>query len=273
MDFKKHENKIKKLLVLSEKRQSQGKNKTKYVYQYQKGVYVISKNLNDDNHKIGMSHGFDGLFGRLKSYKICYPFPKEYYLQYLFICNSTNAKLLEKKILARTDKLKHIQQAQDFGEEKDEGKHSLEWRFTSKRDILNTTLIDELNKNPKLWDYAVIFGDKSWKIRVSPEKVTNFQRPASSREDRPGFGEAAKPDTFIPGVVKPFEPKVGKVVWVLNPGKKKGTFKAIKGKIDHINSEGVWLVFPNYADSWLYQRDWLYNTQAEAERAKKKLLE
>jgi len=59
----------------------------------------------------------------------------------------------------------------------------------------------------------------------------------------------------------------------LNPGKKKGTFKAIKGKIDHVNSEGVWLVFPNYTESWLYQNAWLYKTQAEAERAKKTILE
>ena len=272
MNFKKHEKKIKKLLVLSEKRQSQGKTKTTYHYQYQKGVYVISKGLNDDHHKIGMAHGYGGLFDRLKSYKICWPFPKEYYLQYLFICNSANAKLLEKKILARTDKLKHIQQAQDLGEEKDEGKHSLEWRFTSKRDILNTTIIEELNANPKLWEYAVIFGDQSWKIKTSPEKITNFQRPAFTRDERPDFGEVSKPDTFIPGVVKPFEPKKGKVAWVLNPGKKKRTFKAIKGKIDHVNSEGVWLVFPNYTESWLYQNAWLYKTQAEAERAKKTIL-
>jgi len=125
--------------------------------------------------------------------------------------------------------LKHIQQAQDLGEEKDEGKHSLEWRFTSKRDILNTTIIEELNANPKLWEYAVIFGDQSWKIKTSPEKITNFQRPTSSREERPDFGEVAKPDTFIPGVVV-FEPVKGKVGWVVNQGRKKEPSKLSKGK-------------------------------------------
>ena len=99
----------------------------------QKGVYVISKDLDDTHHKIGMAHGSGGLFNRLKSYKICWPYPKEYYPQYLFICNSTNAKLLEKKILARTDKLKQIEKAEDVGEEKDEGRHSLEWRFTGRK--------------------------------------------------------------------------------------------------------------------------------------------
>ena len=268
MNFKKQEKKIKKLLVLSEKRQSET-HPTQYRYQYQKGVYVISKDLDDTHHKIGMAHGSGGLFNRLKSYKICWPYPKEYYLQYLFICNSTNARLLEKKILARTDKLKHIEKAEDVGEEKDEGRHSLEWRFTSKRDILNATLIDELNANPKLWDYAVIFGDKGWKIRVSPEKITNFQRPASSRDERPDFGEVAKPDTFIPDVVR-FEPIKGKFAWVVNQGRKKGTFKALKGKIDRFDSNEIWLTFPNYKDAFAYKKKDVFKTKAEADEETKK---
>jgi hypothetical protein len=267
MNFKKQEKKIQKLLLLPEKRESQGKTK-KLVEQYQKGVYVFSKDLNDDNHKIGMSHGGGGLFNRLKTYKICYPFPNEFYLQYLFICESKNAKLLEKKILARTDKLKHIQQAEDLGEEKDEGKHSLEWRFTAKKDVLNSTIIEELNLNPTLWDYAVIFGAQSWKIKKSPETVTNFQRPTNIRDDRPNFDEKKK-DTFIPGVIK-FQPIVGKFAYVVDKGKKKGTFKSIKGKIDHFDSSEIWLVFPKDKNAYSYKTKDVFGVKAEADEEKKK---
>ena len=83
-------------------------------------------------------------------------------MQYLFICDSPSAKILETQILARTDKFKHIQKAEDLGDEKDQGEHSLEWRFTGSRDVLNSTLMEELNKSPELWKYDVIFGAKSW---------------------------------------------------------------------------------------------------------------
>ena len=267
MNFKNKEIQIKNLLVLSEKRAStSAKKKTTYRYQYQKGVYIISRLKDDDNVKIGMAHGGGGLFNRLKSYKICWPFPKEYYLQYLFICDSVNAKILEKKILARTDKLKHVESAEDFGEEKDEGKHSLEWRFTAKKEILNTTLIEELNKHPTLWKYAVIFGANSWKIIPSPEKLTNFQRPPSTRDERPLFGEVAKPDTFIPGVVKPFEPVKGKFAWVVKGGKKKGEFKSVRGKIDRFDGGEIWLTFPNNSkDAFAYKRSFVFKTKEEAD--------
>ena len=262
MNFKKQEKKIKKLLVLSEKRQSET-HPTQYRYQYQKGVYVISKDLDDTHHKIGMAHGSGGLFNRLKSYKICWPYPREYYLQYLFICNSTNARLLEKKILARTDKLKHIEKAEDVGEEKDEGRHSLEWRFTSKRDILNATLIDELNANPKLWEYAVIFGNKGWKIRVSPEKITNFQRPASKRDERPAFGETTT-DTFIPGVLK-----VGDFGWVVYIGRTK-KLVASKGKIVGVKKDAWEMRWGS--DKYTYPKDEVYATKEIALKAGEKLL-
>jgi len=119
--------------------------------------------------------------------------------------------------------LKHIEK-KDVGEEKDEGRHSLEWRFTAKKDILNKTIMEELNAHPKLWQYAVIFGAQSWKIILSPEKITNFQRPASKRDERPAFGETTT-DTFIPGVLK-----VGDFGWVVYIGRTK-KLVASKGKI------------------------------------------
>ena len=92
--------------------------------------------------------------------------------------------------------------------------------------------MEELNKSPELWKYDVIFGAKSWQIIPSPTK--------------PLFGEEKKPDTFIPGVVPPFEPVAGKLAWVVNRGKKKDEFKALRGEIDRFDSGEIWLKFPNY---------------------------
>ena len=263
MDFKRKQIDIRNLLVLSEKKMSKSTaKKITYKYQYQKGVYVFSKELNSDNHKIGMAFGSQGLFNRLKSYKICYPFPREFYLQYLFITDKTSARALETQILDRTDKLKHIQKAEDLGDEKDQGEHSLEWRFTASKEVLNSTLIEELNKSPELWKYAVIFGANSWKIIPSPTRLTNFQRPASTRTEKPLFGEEKKADTFIPG---PFEPVVGKFAWVVNKGKKKDEFKALRGKIDRFDGSEIWLKFPNYKDAFAYKRDYVFKTKTEAE--------
>ena len=263
MDFKRKQTDIRRLLVLSEKRKSKSTaKKVTYKYQYQKGVYVFSKELNSDNHKIGMAFGGGGLFNRLKSYKICQPFPREFYLQYLFITDSDSARALETQILDRTDKLKHIQKAEDLGDEADQGEHSLEWRFTASKDVLNSVLIEELNKSPELWKYAVIFGANSWKIIPSPTKITNFQRPASTRTEKPLFGEEKKADTFIPG---PFEPVVGKFAWVVNKGKKKDEFKALRGKIDHFDSGEIWLKFPNYKDAFAYKNNYVFKTKEEAE--------
>ena len=104
---------------------------------------------------------------------------------------------------------------------------------------------------------------------MSPEKIANFQRPASSREDRPDFGEVAKPDTFIPGVVR-FEPIKGKFAWVVNHGRKKGTFKALKGKIDRFDSDEIWLTFSNYKDAFAYKKKDVFKTKAEADEETKK---
>ena len=255
MNFKKHEKKIKKLLVLPEKRSSKGANPTQLRNTYQKGVYLLSRDKDDENVKIGMAHGYGGLFERLKSYKLCFPYPNEYYLQYVFICNtSQNARDLERIILARTDKLKHIEES----EEKQEGRHSLEWRFISKKDTLNSTLIEELNNNPLLWDYAVVFSEKGWKIKPSTEKITNFQRLPSSRDAKPSFGDIAK-DDFIPGVLR-----VGDFGWVAYLGRNK-KLVASKGKIVG-ETAGKWdMTWKN--DKYQYPKNEVFVTQNIALKA------
>jgi hypothetical protein len=263
MDFKKYEKQIKNLLVLPEKRKSATSSQMRN--QYQKGVYVFSRDKDDEHHKIGNAHGYGGLFQRLKSYKICYPFPNEFFLQYLFICDSKNAEILEKIILARTDKLKHIEKAEDLGDEKDEGAHSLEWRFTAKKDILNTTIMEELNNNPTLWQFAVIFGEKGWKIKPSTNKITNFQKPAKLRDERPSFGEVAKVDNFIPGVLR-----AGDFGWVVYLGRTK-KLVASKGKIVG-ETGGKWDMLWK-TDKYQYPKNEVYATQALALKAGEKIIQ
>ena len=98
MNFEVHEKKIQRLCLLPDRRASKGKTKT--VAQYHKGVYLISRDVDDVCYKIGVAYGAGGLFQRLKQYKHCFPYPTEYYLQYLFLsATGEDAKELEKIIL------------------------------------------------------------------------------------------------------------------------------------------------------------------------------
>ena len=99
MNFETHEKKIQRLCLLPDRRASKGKT-AKTVAQYHKGVYLISRDVDDVCYKIGVAYGAGGLFQRLKQYKHCFPYPTEYYLQYLFLsATGEDAKELEKIIL------------------------------------------------------------------------------------------------------------------------------------------------------------------------------
>ena len=148
---------------------------------------------------------------------------------------------------------------------KDEGKHSLEWRFTAKKETLNATLIDELNNNPTLWQHAVIFGAKSWKIIKSPQKLTNFQRPASSRDERPMFDEGEKVDTFIPGVLN-----VGNFGWVVYLGRSK-KLVASRGKIVGV-VKGKWDMRWG-SDKYEYPKEEVYATKEIALKEGQKIID
>ena len=236
-----------------------------------KGCYVISRNNQDTVHKLGVAWGEGGLFNRLKNYKICMPYKDEYYVQYLFICQTKEkAKALERKILARTDKLTDTQIAEQVfdDESKVKGRRSKEYRFSAKKDDLTQLLIAELNDHTDLWRYAVIFGKNGWKIQVSPGKI-NFQRPAASRTDKPSFADADKPhlkvDSFIPGVAAPVTVKKGKVVWVVNKGRKKGELKAIKGRLDGlVDKHGIYIHFDGKKGTWAYKKNEIFSTEADA---------
>ena len=99
MNFELHEDDIKKLLLLPDRRMRKGKT-VKTVPQYHKGVYLISRDIDDLCYKMGMAHGSGGLFPRLKQYKPCFPYKTEYYVQYLFLsATGDDAEKLEKCIL------------------------------------------------------------------------------------------------------------------------------------------------------------------------------
>ena len=95
------------------------------------------------------------------------PYKDEFYVQYIFVCDTKEkSKLLEKKILARTDKLtdKRIAQQEFDDESKVKGRRSREYRFSAKKQDLKDLLKAELNDNIDLWRYTVVFGKNSWEI-------------------------------------------------------------------------------------------------------------
>jgi hypothetical protein len=158
-----------------------------------------------------------------------------------------------------------VEKAEDVGDVKDQGLHSLEWRFTAKKDTLNSTLIEELNDNPTLWDYAVIFGDNSYKIKSSSSKLTNFQRPTNIRDEKPLFGDVAKVDNFIPGVLR-----VGDWGWVPYLGRNK-KLVASKGKILG-ETAGKWNMTWGSA-KYDYPKGEVFGTQAIALKAGEKIIQ
>ena len=62
-----------------------------------------------------------------------------------------------------------------------------------------------------------------------------------------------------------FEPVKGKFAWVINQAKKKGEFKAIRGKIDRFDGTEIWLTFPTYKDAFAYKRKEVFKTKEEAD--------
>ena len=68
-------------------RESKGK-KTKAVRPtYYSGVYILSRSLENQNFKLGMSWGTGGIYKRIISqYKICFAGKDEFFIRYLVIC-------------------------------------------------------------------------------------------------------------------------------------------------------------------------------------------
>ena len=181
MNFTDNQFAIEKLLMLPDKVAGK-KNKSAYF----KGVYIFSRDYDDNSYKIGMAWGIGGLFQRLKSYKICYPYKNEFFLQYLLIsATADDAKTLETKVLA-SKKLESVDENPTV-----EGRRSREWKMVSKREVLNNVLKSSLNANPNLWTHCIVFGKTGWIIHINSGKaLPDLVRPSSSRATQHSLFEA-----------------------------------------------------------------------------------
>ena len=260
MNFEVHEDDIKKLLLLPDRRMSKGKT-VKTVPQYHKGVYLISRDIDDLCYKMGMAHGSGGLFPRLKQYKPCFPYKTEYYVQYLFLsATGDDAEKLEKCILG----IKAFTQPEKNPSA--QGKACSEYRMFPHKEALMRGLIKVLDANPNLWTHAVLLGENGWALitNKSGDSVQGLSRPRNSLTLKPLPYEAVAPDTFIPEVATPVKIEKGKEVWVVDT--KKGELVAIKGKLDGlVNANGAYIHFPRYKPAYAYKRGDIFATKAEAE--------
>ena len=181
MNFTDNQFAIEKLLMLPDKVAGK-KNKSAYF----KGVYIFSRDYDDNSYKIGMAWGIGGLFQRLKSYKICYPYKNEFFLQYLLIsATADDAKTLETKVLA-SKKLESVDENPTV-----EGRRSREWKMVSKREVLNNVLKTSLTANQNLWTHCIVFGKTGWIIHINHgQALPDLVRPSTSRATQHRLFEA-----------------------------------------------------------------------------------
>jgi hypothetical protein len=185
MNFKDYEKDLQRFLRIN----TATKSKTK---EYHRGIYLISRNVNDNTHKIGMAWGKGGLFNRLRSYKICMPYKDEFYVQLLIICPTIDdAKLLEKRVLKRKE-LGLVE-----ANETAQGRRSLEYKVTESRAQLNTAVRRTLDRNPNLWTHVIVFNNAGWKVIPNTgHAVKGMERPSLRRTKQPGLYESRQKTTF-----------------------------------------------------------------------------
>ena len=154
-----------------------------------KGVYVISRDKNDTSFKLGMAWGKKGLFGRLKNYKLCFPYDGEYYLHWLVLCGTiADTKVLEKSILNH----QHIRNKSVAWEHAPQARLSKEVKVLGSRDVLMNAFIDVLDKNRNHWIATVCFSDNNWKLCTFERRIERgcFMKPSNTRNLRPTIESA-----------------------------------------------------------------------------------
>ena len=160
MNFNKRHKDIKKLLLHPEKRKSGNPEKSDKE-QFYKGIYVISRDEETDKndqlrYKIGMAYGAGGIYKRMDGYKMCFPYPDEFWMHFCIITpNAEHAKKLEKIILAYKN-MEKVKNPRNTAQ-------NLEYRIVVKKATVHDSLLKALRDNPKLWDYCITFGVKGWK--------------------------------------------------------------------------------------------------------------
>ena len=150
------------------------------------GIYIFSRLEDDTVFKIGMSEA--DIFKRLTNHKACYPFQKEYWLQYVIICTDTDyrenskrkvsneTRNLETKLLS-TPILVNIVDREKARYAGEQGRRPKEFRDAYEdaliqapttaqvRTKLGQALKTTLNGNRDLnWLCVVSFGKNGWNI-------------------------------------------------------------------------------------------------------------
>ena len=154
MNFKSNHSDIKKKLLKLENKRTSSKGILKDTFH--KGVYVISQFEDQDSYKIGLARGNSGLYQRIKSYAIGYPYSDELFVHFMVIClSTTDAEQFEKIILS--DKgLNKV--------EKNPSKGSLEWRINSKYNTIHNSITKACIDYPNLWQKIIVFGKNGWEV-------------------------------------------------------------------------------------------------------------
>ena len=166
---------IKKLLQMPEK----GK--------FYKGIYVISRDKNNNNdtklqYKIGMAYGEGGLYNRIRSYEMCYPYPDEFWIHFCILTHTEkDARALEKVILAYKS-ITAVMRPKDLSKE-------TEYRTVTKRETLHNALLKALKDNSEMWSYIAVLGEIGWKlIKNTGNDLRNsgiLSKPAIDFKSRP----------------------------------------------------------------------------------------
>jgi hypothetical protein len=155
MNFKQHHSDLKnKLLKLENKRLSEKTGKLKDTFH--KGVYVISQFEDQDSYKIGLARGSSGLYQRVKSYAICYPYSDELWVHFMVICLSTTAAEKFEKVVLANKGLHKV--------EKNPTKGSLEWRVDSRYHSVKDAITQACVDHPNLWQKIIVFGKNGYQV-------------------------------------------------------------------------------------------------------------
>lgn len=137
-----------------------------------RGVYVFTRDLDDDVFKLGVSYGRAGLYNRLKNYQICYPFKNEFFLHMVVITpTGEDGKKLERQLLR--NKTMKSSPSLIAG---------TEFRITSTRKKLFAAVEYVLEGQPDLWTHVVVFNGDCWKVIPNRyPRSLNISRPPARR--------------------------------------------------------------------------------------------
>ena len=138
-----------------------------------------------------------GIYNRLKSYKLCYPYDGEFWIHWLVLCSSIqDTKLLEKLILNHGS----IRNKSVEWEHAPQARLSKEVKVLGQRSTLMNVFIDVLSSHRNNWIATVCFSDNNWKLCTFEQRIKLgcFMKPSSNRVFRPtiesAFTDFEKPE-------------------------------------------------------------------------------